>query len=126
MVTETGVEGRSGGGRGGLRGVSISSFWWGEGAGGSTCQEARSNHPGKIPRLLKLYFFLHSGRNTAGWPTISTVNYCLANVELSACFKACCFCILLTDGRYILKEFQRMDFKSETDDGSAKPRVQVQ
>lgn len=28
VVTETGVEGRSGGGRGGLRGVSISSFWW--------------------------------------------------------------------------------------------------
>ena len=30
--------------------------------------------------------------------------------------------ILLTDGRYILKAFQCMDFKSETDDGSVKPR----
>lgn len=33
--------------------------------------------------------------------------------------------VLLTDGSYILKDFQCMDFKSETYDGSVKSRVHV-
>ena len=33
--------------------------------------------------------------------------------------------ILLTDGSYLLKEFQCMDFKSQTDDGSVKSGVSV-
>lgn len=40
--------------------------------------------------------------------------------------KGALFLILLTDGGYTLKEFQCIDFKSETDDSSVKPRVHVQ
>lgn len=75
------------------------------------CQEPQSNHPGKIPSLLNLYFFcLLPSNSTAGtgtgWPTINTVTHWLANAELNVHFKA--DYILLTVGRYILKESERM------------------